>query len=431
MAADPSTFSAGATFLRRSDNVPVPMTFTSQGEPLCPENTTAADYTVVFGPLPTPAAPPAAAIPPAPSMPAGMEFLAHAIGKLMEATAAQAAPTAMVKIESPDKFDGSRDKFDKWLLQLRSNFNYAPRQFSLDQPQNRVIYAGSLLTGTPLDWYTALVRAARIYGEAGPDARAAMVGTEPHKAYQTVNDWPRFEAALTATFEDPHRAEHLEERLLKLKQTGSATKYVTEFQSMVFAIDWSTSTKMRNFRKGLKHEVRIQLALMEATPFTRPQTLADLMSAAIRIDNAIYEARRDDDEAATDTRNDTREALASSKLARFSNNAGEKQPAASNPSGDGAQPRHYSHRSSPSPGSPHSYSSTPRGSPAGALTHPARNRDRNVFQPGNATHARARSNTFTAFRSKEDEEDAETSDHTDGDTSDDESHRSGSSSSAH
>jgi hypothetical protein len=100
-------------------------------------------------------------------------------------------------------------------------------------------------------------------------------------------DYDAFLAKFTSIYENKERRAQLEDRLARLKQTGSASAYSAEFSSLCAILSIDPDTRMGDFRLKLKNDVQTALALLPA-----PTAFDQLSERAIRIDNAQYSARR-------------------------------------------------------------------------------------------------------------------------------------------
>lgn len=73
------------------------------------------------------------------------------------------------------------------------------------------------------------------------------------------------------------------DRLRNLKQSGSVSKYLSEFRNITLSInDMTVGEKIDRFVSGLKREVKLEVLKMRSTTFE------DTASIAIQIDSAIW-----------------------------------------------------------------------------------------------------------------------------------------------
>ena len=97
-----------------------------------------------------------------------------------------------------------------------------------------------------------------------------------------IRTWPQFKAALQRMFTPITEKEVSRDKLHALKQLGSVQTYTAMFRQLTFDIDdIGEAEKLSCYRRGLKHAIRVQLALRE------PNTLEEAMAAAERVDVAL------------------------------------------------------------------------------------------------------------------------------------------------
>ena len=100
-------------------------------------------------------------------------------------------------------------------------------------------------------------------------------------------NYDAFLAKFAAIYENKERRAQLEDRLARLKQTGSASAYSAEFSSLCKILRIDPNSRMGDFRLKLKWDVQTALALLPA-----PTTFDDLSTRAVCIDNAQFSARK-------------------------------------------------------------------------------------------------------------------------------------------
>lgn len=172
------------------------------------------------------------------------------------------------KIGEPPTFDGKASEFHPFLQQAKLYIRM--RHLTFQNDEIRVAYILSRLRGGPSEWGQALLEA-----------------DSP-----LLYDYNTFLVKFTSIYENKERRAQLEDRLARLKQTGSASAYSAEFSSLCEILRINPDSRMGDFRLKLKEDVQKALALLPA-----PTTFDDLSTRAIRIDNAQFSARK-----LTDTR---------------------------------------------------------------------------------------------------------------------------------
>ncbi|RAL58210.1 hypothetical protein DID88_002313 [Monilinia fructigena] len=152
-----------------------------------------------------------------------------------------------LKIALPDKYQGSRQELDTFLLQLEIYFRFNQDKFT--EKESKSIWAVSYLRGEAGKWIQPYLRD---YFEH--DDRERMQPT------RTIFDsFEGFKTEIRRIFGNSNELEVAEEKIFNLKQTGSALKYATEFRRYAGTTKWDEVAIMSHYRKGLKPEVRLEL----------------------------------------------------------------------------------------------------------------------------------------------------------------------------
>jgi hypothetical protein len=99
-----------------------------------------------------------------------------------------------------------------------------------------------------------------------------------------MNDFELFCKKLKELFGDPNERATAERNLYALKQKGSATSYLADFQRYSVLVEWNDQAKMAQFYRGLKEMVKDELAKQDDS-----QSLTELMERAVNIDTRLYE----------------------------------------------------------------------------------------------------------------------------------------------
>ena len=167
------------------------------------------------------------------------------------------------KIGEPPTFDGKASEFHPFLQQAKLYIRMRHMTFRNDEI--RVAYILSRLRGGPSEWGQALLES-----------------DSP-----LLYNYDAFLAKFAAIYENKERRAQLEDRLARLKQTGSASAYSAEFSSLCEILRIDPNSRMGDFRLRLKGDVQTALALLPA-----PITFDDLSTRAVRIDNAQFSARK-------------------------------------------------------------------------------------------------------------------------------------------
>ena len=135
-------------------------------------------------------------------------------------------------------------------------------------------FASTYLTGTAFNWFEPYIR----------DCQEKPVGEQDDDTKRIFASYARFKERLEQTFGDIDAARNAERKLWRLKQTGSASKYASEFLQVISHLDWDEDAYIARFEEGLKMEIQEKLIWQE-----RPGTLQRMIAAAVKIDNKLYE----------------------------------------------------------------------------------------------------------------------------------------------
>lgn len=100
-----------------------------------------------------------------------------------------------------------------------------------------------------------------------------------------TRDLTSLEAAFYAAFGDPDAKRAAQQRLHKLKQTGSIHDYLTECRTITAKLDLNDKAPRLKFEQGLNWKVREVLSNREDLP----ETIEGMIAACIRIDNTRRE----------------------------------------------------------------------------------------------------------------------------------------------
>ncbi|RAL58494.1 hypothetical protein DID88_005198 [Monilinia fructigena] len=152
-----------------------------------------------------------------------------------------------LKIALPDKYQGSRQELDTFLLQLEIYFRFNQDKFT--EKESKSIWAVSYLRGEAGKWIQPYLR-----DYFKHDDRERMQPT------RTIFDsFEGFKTEIRRIFGNSNELEVAEDKIFNLKQTGSALKYATEFRRYAGTTKWDEVAIMSHYRKGLKPEVRLEL----------------------------------------------------------------------------------------------------------------------------------------------------------------------------
>jgi Domain of unknown function (DUF4939) len=167
------------------------------------------------------------------------------------------------KIGEPPTFSGKASEFRPFLAQCKLYICTKTLTFRADE--TRVAFIISRLRGGPAEWAHALL-------ESGSPL---------------LNDYDAFLQKLASIYENKERRTQLEDKLVRIQQTGAASTFAAEFMALCETLHIDPNTRMGDFRSKLKRTVREALAMLPA-----PTTFDELVERAVRLDHAQYTLRK-------------------------------------------------------------------------------------------------------------------------------------------
>ena len=120
---------------------------------------------------------------------------------------------------------------------------------------------------------------------------AAYKCFQPHLIRNSpfLSDFQLFVTELTRHYGDPDLEATKSRELKALKQTNSAAKYRSEFDSISSYLAWDTSALKSYFYDGLKPDIKDAIAF-NATG--EPESFTNYQDWIIKIDDRIYQRKR-------------------------------------------------------------------------------------------------------------------------------------------
>jgi hypothetical protein len=181
-----------------------------------------------------------------------------------------------IKPKSPGPFDGTPSQLRGFLTQLKMYHRMFPTKLSREI--DRILHAGTCLTGTALAWFEPRMR------DFMETENEALRDEETNLIFENFDG---FEEAITNVFGNTDEMRMAVEALQHVKQTGSASDYVAKFRQLASKTGWDDEPLMPYFFNGLKLEVQDKLFEKDL-----PDTLTEYMNTAVRIDNRLYLKRK-------------------------------------------------------------------------------------------------------------------------------------------
>lgn len=188
------------------------------------------------------------------------------------AASAPAATTGGIKLPKAETFDGTRSKLRGFLTQMDMHLDMNKHKLYNDAA--KVIFVSSYLRGQAWDWLEPFIRE---YYEKPQEEWSNI-------AQKIFNRYADFRQMLERTFGDIDAKKTAERKLKRLRQTGSATTYTTEFMQQAMILGWDDYALIPYYGDGLKSHIQDELARID--DFT---TIEELSSFAIRMDNRHYD----------------------------------------------------------------------------------------------------------------------------------------------
>lgn len=191
-------------------------------------------------------------------------------------------PRALLKVQTPDLYHGDRKKLREFLTQLDIYFTLRPQEFSSDI--QKIYFAASYLRGAAFNFFEPYLK--RLSGGTQNTTIPMLVSIE------------QFKEELTRTFGDINEVSTAERELQKLHQTSSASQYTTEFRRITSHLTWNEEALVFTYYHGLKDPIKDELSKEE-----RPATLQALIEKAVRLDDRMFERKREKNSGWTSARN--------------------------------------------------------------------------------------------------------------------------------
>jgi hypothetical protein len=158
---------------------------------------------------------------------------------------ASAAASTRPKLPHPDKFGGSAQKFDTWLLAIKAK-----------------LYVDGPAIGSKLAqfYYVYLNLESNVQAMVLPQLQEL----DDQSAAEDAYDYHAILDQLSRVYSNPNKVEEAENKLHKLQQgTDSLTAYVSRFERLLYEAKgsgWPEANKIFFFRNGLHQTLRNRLA---------------------------------------------------------------------------------------------------------------------------------------------------------------------------
>ncbi|CAG8623952.1 17148_t:CDS:2, partial [Racocetra persica] len=165
------------------------------------------------------------------------------------------------KMDLPDKFNRSRNKFREFLNQVRLIIRIQPNHYPTGETQVGLL--GSLLIGPALFWFVPLLE----------------------RNSPVLEDFETLIAEFEIIFGDADKARTASNKIQKLSQDPRlAATYALEFRQITSDLDWGEAALINKFRASLRDDIKDLLLSIED-----PTDLNDTITKAVRCDNCLFE----------------------------------------------------------------------------------------------------------------------------------------------
>ena len=181
----------------------------------------------------------------------------------------QEGKTRDYKVKDLKPFDGKKQKLRSWLT--AANLQLVNK--GIEGEERKVRFIGGYLEGLPWDWFEAILR------ESDDKPRNEW----SKRTTRILGSYAEFKKALGQVFGEKNERQTAAEKLQRLRQTGTVTSYITEFQVITSSLDWDSEALEDKYLEGLKPEVRKALIYYP----TEPENLEELFDRTQRIDREI------------------------------------------------------------------------------------------------------------------------------------------------
>ncbi|TID01834.1 Retrotransposon-derived protein PEG10 [Colletotrichum higginsianum] len=182
-----------------------------------------------------------------------------------------------LKLNSPITYDGTPGLLKGFLIQVKNYQNF--HQGNFRNGTERVIHAATFLRGRALQWFEPFLE------EYLNNETLDHCSSEVRDIFANFQG---FEDALKSLFQDPDGSRQAERDLAHLRQTKSATAYAAEFRRLCAQLKLTEDTKIFMFYNNLKDEVKDEIIKLD-----RPEDFLQYAELAIKIDNRLYERRKE------------------------------------------------------------------------------------------------------------------------------------------
>lgn len=182
------------------------------------------------------------------------------------ASTARATDNSSEKIGKPDYFQGERSKLDDWVNQMMLYFALN----RINNDQKRTMTAAFYLRGEAQNWIR-------------PRLQRWLI--ERKDSDGLFSTWDTFVETIRSIYGLNNDKQVATRVVQQLTQKTSASAYTAKFKEYSDKTNWDGNALMNMYYRGLKDNVKDEMMRDGAAK----DTLGEMIKAAIRIDDALYE----------------------------------------------------------------------------------------------------------------------------------------------
>lgn len=180
-------------------------------------------------------------------------------------SAAGTSRPVSIKVREPRMFSGKADDVEPFIREVKTYIQLQRGAFVTDNDKT-LFFSLYLKSGVAESWYNAVC----INEKA------------------LLQDFDAFIRAFIARFQSTDLASKYLDKIEALEQTSSASTYANQFFEYLAYLDWTEETKLTQFNRGLKPELRRALAITK-----RETTLEKWAQVVVEADKNLYQVDRE------------------------------------------------------------------------------------------------------------------------------------------
>jgi len=179
----------------------------------------------------------------------------------------------LIKISTSNLYYEDKDKLDAFLIQVNV---YVRAHKKLSSSHDKILFAFSYFKEDVFKWFKSLIK----------NHLKNKSEDREDEINRVFEDFSNFEQAIRRMYEDIDAKRIVERQLYDIKQSESAFKYITAFQSIAVKIKWNDLTLTAQFYKELMNVIKNEIARMN-----KLATLHAMINKTIVLNNQQYKRR--------------------------------------------------------------------------------------------------------------------------------------------